>query len=154
MEGQKAYREGASPAARFVQRAAFWMPLLMLGLGIALVCFDRNTVEVGIVFTIIGSVCLFGVIFERRRFAARYLKKNPNVQKEYKIEFSEEGIEVWGAELRTKVGWSNFQRWRESETVFLVYPHSTIYNIYPKRVFKQNEIDELRDLLGRKIAPK
>lgn len=153
-EGQKAYRRGASCAARFAYRSVFWvLAVPTFGLGMFLIFF-RDRIDLGAMLIVLGALFFCSLFFRRQRSAARYLRKNPNLQREYKAEFSEEGIEVWGSELHAKIGWSNLQKWGESKTVFLVYPQSTIYNIYPKRLFKQDEIDEFRDLLRRKIPRK
>ena len=151
-EGQKAHGEGATRLTRFAYRGFFWiLGLLLVGLGSFFIWFGRATLGLGIILLVVGIVYCFGGPFLRREVAARYFRKNPNLQKEYTIEFSEDGTVGRAPGLHSEVGWSHFQKWRESDSVFLVYVNTRVYAIYPKRSFKQDEISEFRDLLKRKI---
>jgi len=50
------------------------------------------------------------------------------------------------------VKWTNFIRFLESNTVFLLYTSPACFNIVPKRAFAPGEIDLFRGLLQDKLG--
>ena len=51
------------------------------------------------------------------------------------------------------VQWTNFIRFLESKTVFLLYTSPACFNIVPKRALAPNETESLRGLLKEKLGP-
>ncbi len=155
LEGYKRYRQGVSPLVRIVYYGLTWvLRISLIGFGLFLIAFDETVRSLGTVFVLIAACSILFSIFARRISAARYFKKNPSLRKEYKAQFDEDGVEWWSEDLHTKSGWSNFLRWQESKSVFLLYPTTRIFNIIPKRAFAPGEVEQFHALLTRKFPKK
>jgi hypothetical protein len=132
------------------------VPLFLIGIGIFLLTVqggndDRGT---GLMAIGLGLFLLLFDLFLWKILAARYFKKNPSLQKEIRVQLDEDGVEHWAQDMHSKSGWSNFLRWQESKNLILLYPNTRIFTMLPKRAFAPGEVDQLRELLARKIARK
>jgi YcxB-like protein len=157
-EGQRQFYRGMRtfglPRLPRAFRAIF--PLVMIGIGIFLLTVqgghdDRAT---GLMAIGLGLIFLLFDLVLWKILAARYYNKNPSLQKDYRVQFDEEGVEYWAQDMHSKSGWSNVLRWQESENLILLYPSTRIFTMLPKRAFAPGEVDQLRELLVRKIPRK
>jgi hypothetical protein len=155
-EGQRQFYRGMRffGLPRLPRAFRIIVPLALIGGGIFLLTVqgghdDRATGLVGIVLG------LFFLLFDFvlwKILAARYFKKNPSLQKEFRVQLDEDGVEYWAQDMHSKSGWSNLLRWQESKNLILLYPNTRIFTMLPKRAFAPGEVDQLRELLVRKIA--
>jgi hypothetical protein len=159
LDAQKAYLEGSSPFRRIAYDVLLWvLRLTVLGLGAFFVLFDRDTRSLGMVFLAISIILIVVAPIARklrqRRSVGRTLRKNSNLQKEFKVNISERGLETWAENLHTEVGWPHIVRWQESERLFLLYNNPGIYSIFPKSAFAPDEVDQFRKLLVQNVPVK
>lgn len=151
--GQVRFREGNSGTSKFLYRARpIGLSLFLGAAGIVQIAVSPSYRASGIVCLCAVAFLWIGQFVTRTNYGRRYIKKNPSAAREYKAEFTEEGVELWGPELHVKSGWSNFQRWQESENHFLLYPNSQTFHLFPKRSFEPKDVDLFRMLLGRKVV--
>ena len=152
LAGQVRFREGTSDIQKFLYYALpIGLSFLLCALGILQITLSRNYRSSGIICLCAAAFLLVSHFYQRKTYGRRYIKKNPSVAREYKAEFTEEGVELWGPDLHVKSGWSNFQRWQESENHFLLYPNSRTFHLFPKRSFELNDVDAFRALLSQKL---
>ena len=153
--GQVRFREGTSDIQKFLYYALpIGLSVLLCALGILQIAIFRTYRSSGIICLCAAAFFVVSRFYQRTTYGRRYIKKNPSVAREYKAEFTEEGVELWGPELHVKSGWSNFQRWQESENHFLLYPNSLTFHLFPKRSFELKDVDAFRALLSQKVAPR
>lgn len=82
----------------------------------------------------------------------RVYRRNSRMFGERKVTISETGI-VSDTQLgRAETTWNNYERFRETSNLFLLYQSADLIGILPKRVFaSQEELDRIRTLLGSRI---
>ncbi len=159
LEAQMTYLRGSSLFRRIAYTALLWVLRLgLLGLGIFLVWFEHDTRSLGVVFVAVSIILIVVAPLLRKvtqkRSVARTLRKSPNLQKEFKVNISERGLETWADDLHTEVGWPHIFRWQESDRLFLLYNNPRIYSIFPKRAFAPGGVDQFRELLAGRIPMK
>jgi hypothetical protein len=82
-------------------------------------------------------------------------RQQKSLQRPQKISWTEEHLSVQGEGFSSEAPWSDYMRWREDEKIFSLYLSDVMFRIIPKRAFSDvGPIDEFRELLRRKIAPK
>ena len=152
LEAQRTYWEGSRRLLRIAYRTLMWvLRLFMLGLGLFFALFDEATRALGIVFIAIAILMIVIAPFTQKLSAKRFFRKNPHLQKECRIDISEQGVECSTEDFHSEVGWSRFPKWQESERIFLLYNSARVYSIFPKRAFAAEEVDAFRSLLTQKI---
>ena len=151
--GQVRFREGSSSTSKFLYYALpIGLSFVLGALGILQIALFRSFRSSGIIALCAAAFLLISRFYQRTTYGHRYIKKNPTVAREYKAEFTDEGVELWGPDLHIKSGWSNFQRWQESENHFLLYPNARMFHLFPKRSFELKDIEAFRALLSQKVA--
>jgi len=157
-EGQRQFCRGMRVFGlpRLPRALRIIVPLFLIGGGLFLLTVhgghdDRATGAMGIGLGLI--ILLFDLVLWKI-LAARYYNKNPSLQKDYRVQIDEDGVEYWAQDMHSKSGWSNLLRWQESKNLILLYPNTRIFTMLPKRAFASGEVDQLRELLARKIARK
>lgn len=153
--GQVRFREGSSGFHKFLYYALpIGLSFLLGALGILEIALFRSYRSTGVICLCLAAFLLVSRFYQRTSYGRRYIRKNPSVAREYKAEFTERGVELWGPDLHVKSGWSNFQLWQESENHFLLYPSSRTFHLFPKRSFELKDVDAFRALLSQKVAPR
>lgn len=72
----------------------------------------------------------------------------------FEMTFDENGIFANNARADGKLPWEYIHRWRESETLFVLYQMDALFNILPKRCFVSSaEINHFRILLVSQVGP-
>ena len=76
------------------------------------------------------------------------------MRKPAEYEFTEEKIYAYGDYGNIAIPWTDFNKWKESEKMFLVYETNYRYNIIPKRIFTTpDEAQSLRTILTNALGP-
>jgi len=77
-----------------------------------------------------------------------------NLQLPFESVCTDSGIESSNANTTSRVPWDHLIRWKESNTLFVLYQSDLLFNIVPKRCFAQPEqADAFRDLLTERLGP-
>lgn len=85
----------------------------------------------------------------RQRF-----KQNKALARSYDIGWNDEKLTVDGDDLHAGIKWTDFIRWREDDSLFLIYSGRILFRIIPKRCFPDGAgIAEFSRLLSEKIGP-
>jgi hypothetical protein len=67
------------------------------------------------------------------------------------VGFDEDSLQVSGVNSKSELNWKAIHTFRENRKVFLLYLAPARFIAIPKRVFSEEQIEELRSLLLRKI---
>ncbi|RUS97558.1 hypothetical protein DSM106972_082950 [Dulcicalothrix desertica PCC 7102] len=67
------------------------------------------------------------------------------------VETIEKGLLISTSGEESKIQWSMFTHYRETNNLFLLYFSSNYYNLFPKRAFENQEVNQFRDLLRQNI---
>ncbi len=108
-------------------------------------------------FTIIGAIMMtYGIVISPLQFRYR-VKRNwdryPKIQKEFDMAVSAEGVETMDDKGRpSHSAWGSFLRFRESESLFLLYLSPLLPLCLPKRLVPEADLSGLRSLLSSAIG--
>jgi hypothetical protein len=81
----------------------------------------------------------------------RAYRENAGLFSDVAVDVGDEGVHVVTAHSESTVPWSRYQRWVESDKVFLLYVGERTFNIIPKRILSGEQQEELRKLLTKKV---
>ena len=82
----------------------------------------------------------------------RYIfKRSPYFNQESSFDISEDGILNENPNMRSQRNWNLFTRWAENGRLFMIYSSPVQFVLLPKRSFAAGDIEQLRELLRRKI---
>ena len=105
----------------------------------------------GIVFSVVSAAAIWaGPRFSSRR----QFKNNPTAQSPITMIASDAGLEVQTGHAHSKIAWSAYVAWGESDSVFVIMPQPRMYVPIPKRAFTDEQVGEFRALLQRNIRKK
>lgn len=79
-------------------------------------------------------------------------RRNAGLFGDIVVNISDEGVHIMTSNSESTVPWSRYQRWLESDKVFLLYMGERTFNIIPKRVIAPEQQETLRVVLQRKIS--
>ncbi len=98
------------------------------------------------------TILLFLDIYRRCIFQANKLSE---IAKPSKSSFSEKGIESKTPTTSSNREWESYAKVYETKTDFIFFQQENAFATIPKRFFKsETEIEELRELLRRKLGEK
>lgn len=108
-------------------------------------------------FAIIGAIIVaYGIVISPIQFRYRVKRlwdRYPAIRKEFDVTLSAEGVEALDGKGRpAHTAWSSFHRFRESESLFLLYLSPLLPLCLPKRLVPEGELSGLRDLLSAAIG--
>jgi hypothetical protein len=90
--------------------------------------------------------------FALRLYFRRAYQKDHRFKHEFTADMSDEGIHIVTPLSDGLVKWNAFERFLESNDIFMLLITQRNFIVMPKRAFAQGEIAEFRSLLQRKIA--
>jgi YcxB-like protein len=109
------------------------------------------------IFAAIGVIMLaYGIMISPIQFRYR-VKRNwdryPRIKKEFDMAVSAEGVETQDDKGRpSHSAWGSFLRFRESESLFLLYLSPLLPLCLPKRLVPEEDLSGLRALLSSAIG--
>jgi len=127
---------------------------LMLVIGIPFCYFlgfnllNNDWAAFAFLFTLLSlqTLKIYGLIFRR----AEALKK---IAEPAKTVFSEQGLETKTKSIHSNRAWESYEKIFETDSDFIFFQKENAFAAIPKRFFKnQNQIDELRQLIGEKLG--
>lgn len=101
-----------------------------------------------------GVIWFAWMLLAPRFLLRRQFRNHPIAQSAIGLNASETGLEIHSAHSDSKVAWSAYVRWGESESAFVLMPQPRIYITIPKRAFSAEQIGEFRGMLQRNIVTK
>ncbi len=109
------------------------------------------------IVTVVGIAILVGLTLISRWLglpmrARRIFQQQKNLQRPYQLSWDSEAVQTASANGNSKMPWTEFLKWRESKQIFLLYRSDVLFQMYPKRYFTAEQIDEFRSLAKRNIA--
>lgn len=78
-------------------------------------------------------------------------RRNASLFSDIAVDVTEEGLRIVTPHSDSMVKWSRYQRWVESDKVFLLYMAVRTFNIIPKRILSQEQQESLRAMLRQHI---
>jgi hypothetical protein len=98
-------------------------------------------------------VALFGIVVPLR--IGRTYRQRKDLQRPCTFVPSEAGLRVETEGSGGVKPWSDYLKWKEGKSTFLLYMSDNMYQAIPKRFFSSTEeIDRFRDLVKVKVARK
>jgi len=100
--------------------------------------------------------CLWGLflMFNRKIALIRSFGKETKLQQSVEADISEEEFRSVGTTGETRTKWAGFDRYAESDDLFLLYTGPRIFFALPKRAFGPGEVEQFRELLRGKLPAK
>lgn len=86
--------------------------------------------------------------------ARRVFAQQKSFHAEYEIKWDTQTMELKTAKGSYNCPWSDFVRWAESKTTFLIYQSDNVFNFVPKRALAGDEAEDFRAKLIAANLPK
>jgi len=137
---------------RISRRLMPWIGGLLIALPAAslLLTSDHNPALSAIII-LMGFYFLYCGFALRRYFRKSY-RKDKRYQHEFTAEISEEGVSVGSEDGQSQTRWGGFIRFLESDSIFMLFHATWVFNVFPKRAFTAQEATEFRDLARQNVA--
>lgn len=85
---------------------------------------------------------------------SKIFKANPRLADPLLVTFNEEGLLLDSVRRQVKAPWSLLKKWKDNQTMILVYHSRTQFHIFPKRGFPDAaSFAAVKDLLRRHLGP-
>lgn len=133
-------------------RIQFRLGIFLFGLFILMAVFSvifTPRVWVNYTLPLVLAAAYVYVYYFAHRLAYR---KNAGLFSDIAVNVSSDGIHIITPHSESTVPWSRYQRWIESEDVFLLYVGQRTFNIIPKRVLTADQQDTLRTMLKTNVV--
>jgi hypothetical protein len=100
------------------------------------------------------ALCVGAVFFGQRRVAARVMSNKTAQERDITWEFDEVGYRVSTPGSEGRGAWGTVHRTMEGEKTFFLYPSSNIYQLIPKRAFRDEDLPRIRELFRTRVTPR
>jgi hypothetical protein len=147
-----AHRE-RSVVSKWSFRLLFGFVFLFPAIGLLTLATDRQTKFVSVVplFALAAFWAIF--IWGTPWWSARtQFLQQPAAQGSRTMTLNDSGVHWLWKGGQADVEWTNFIRFLESKTLFLLYTSPACFNIVPKRAFAPGETESFRALLQEKLG--
>lgn len=110
-------------------------------------------------FASLGAVLVvYGIIISPVQFRYRVKRnweRHPRIRKEFNIRVSSDGVEITDDKGNpSHSNWDSFVRFRESQSLFILYLSPLLPLCLPKRLIPDAELSGLRRLLSTRVGNK
>lgn len=129
-------------------RALAVIGILQIIGGLSFLVQNPQQYSAGVALIVIG-LCL---TFLLRLQVWLLFRQNSKLQEHFEAIISDDGIEISSPTAKVNYVWDGFIRYSETTNLFLVYPSQRIFNVFPKRAFSADEVDDFRELLQQKLG--
>jgi hypothetical protein len=103
--------------------------------------------------SISGGVVFLEIFVPGLLYAAHY-RRSSLMKRTFAVKVDEEWISFVSPDLENRYRWRAFKKYKEDQYVFILYPASTAFEIIPKRVLTESQIEELHHFLSETIDPR
>jgi hypothetical protein len=148
IDGWRVHRRN-NPAVLRVRLA-----LLAIAIGAGLYVYAAGGLDHPVVLAwgAVGGLALVGLILLADRLiqprrARRVLAQQKALQGEMTLDWDAQGIAFTNATGHSRLVWSGYCRWRESQASLVLFLSDNLVNIIPKRCLTEAQIAEIRDSL-------
>jgi hypothetical protein len=102
-------------------------------------------------FSIVIGACITATRTSRARTLQKEFAQYPDSSKDLEFEFGENGVLVQSGHAKVEGEWARFNRFAETNDLFVLLTPPRGLTILPKRVLSPSDLDALRELLRRKL---
>jgi hypothetical protein len=126
--------------------------VLLLNLGVCIQVNDPNIIIIAISFLLlIGGYLLYHNVFIPYRIR-KIFEQQKELSEPFIIEIGEDIIKVSSASGYSERPISDFHKWKENKSLFLIYQSDVLFNIIPKRFLTNPEQEEyIREQLTQHV---
>src|SRR5215471_12287310 len=142
-----------SVVSKWTFRLVFVFIFLLPAIGLLTLATDRQTTFVSVV-PLFALAAFWSVFFWGTPWwsARMQFQQQPAVQGSRTMVLDGSGVHWRWNGGEANVEWTNFIRFLESKTLFLLYTSPACFNIVPKRAFAPGETESFRGLLEEKLG--
>lgn len=105
---------------------------------------------IGVLLAAVGAILIVMVML-RRFLHIRAYRENKKYRDQIEVVFTEEKIEVRSNDGESKLNWSVFQKYVDTQHFLLLYISSNSFSIIPKQAFK-DDLDPFLEFAKNKIS--
>ena len=142
-----------SPVLKWSFRLLFALIFLLPAIGVVALATAPQTKLATVIplfaLAAFWAIVIWGIPWWSAR--SQFLQQ-PAAQGSKTMTLDQSGIHWRWKSGQADVEWTNFIRFLESETVFLLYTSPACFNIIPKRAFTPGQTESFRDLLQGKLG--
>jgi hypothetical protein len=147
LEAQNAHARSSS-----AYRVLIVLAFLFIAFGLLQSVFNglaqgATALAIGIFWSACGFV--FRPMWFRRDF-----RRHPNFAVAQVVTISEEGLDTKCKIAASGTKWSAYTKFRETRNLFMLYMGARLFRVVPKRALSAPQMDELRELLRKKLPTK
>jgi len=143
-------------ALRFrLKRTVGYYLLLVLGtLSVLIGSFVAYKVDFGegLIMQLVGVFWLAWPVVIRSLWVRWDFHKHPNFSVPQVLKVSDDGLYCVSDIAEGSAKWSAFTKFQETRNLFMLQMGARMFRVIPKRALSTSAIDELRELLGRKLS--
>lgn len=145
------YREALH--VRLKRTFGYYILLVLGSLSVLLGAFFAYRVDFaeGLIMLAVGSFWLGWPLVIRPLWVRRDFRKHPNFSVAQVLKVSDEGLYCTSDIGEGTAKWSAFTKFQETRNLFMLQMGARMFRVIPKRALSTAEIDELRELLRRKL---
>jgi hypothetical protein len=142
-----------TPALMWSFRLLFGLTFIFPVIGVAVLATDRQAevVTVAPLFALAAFWAIFIWVIPWWSARSQFWQQ-PAAQGSKTMTLDGSGIHWRWRNGQAHIEWTNFIRFLESKTVFLLYTSPACFNIVPKRAFAPDQTDSFRSLLEEKLG--
>ncbi len=134
----------------------FWVVLgvgALLSADVAVQDPDAGLTPLLLILLVAALQLFLRIVYVPRR-ARRLYRQQRNLQLPFESVCTDSGIEWTNPNGRTQLPWSHVIRWKEGDTLFVLYQSALMFNMVPKRCFAQPEqVEAFRSFLTERLGP-
>jgi len=106
-----------------------------------------------IILSIVGLQLFLRIIYLPRR-ARHIFSQQRSLQLPFESVVTDTGLESTNANGKTQLPWGHLIRWKEGDTLFVVYQSDLVFNMVPKRCFaRPDHVAEFRAIVTERLGP-
>jgi len=121
------------------------------GLLLALVKGGGNNLWYSVPLITYGVVAIAIHFYITKTIGKRAIKKLKDYQDPFSITIGEDGLTIEIKAKQYEVPWGNFKKALIADELILLYPNDSVFFIFPRENFSENEFDEFKRQVQEKI---
>jgi len=124
----------------------FGVLLIVLGvLMIVLKSVFNNANWLPVFYIVFGATTTIYHFWQYGTMGKRIYKKLPDFQQPFDYTISDDGIATKSTSMSSDVKWDHYKKAVITDDILLLYPNKFRFNLFPKRFFKENDFELLKN---------
>jgi len=152
VHGYTAY--AARSPRRWITRLCWALMVSMLVLAIFGSLGPKGSLASALPLFLLTGFWFYLAIGMWKRAGRRAFSGRPELAQYFSVAAGDTGISFDGSISKMNWSWAAFTKFAEAEKIFLAYLSPCAFVILPKRVLEPIQVDELRELLRKKLPTK